>query len=107
MFGVSKEQLERYRQDKTSVVDKRKILRSTIKESEDEKIREVEIEVIKEVEVPICTKLGECDVCCEENKHPYAAIPCGHSRVCGDCLSKVRKCPACRKEITDFLKLYI
>src|SRR5258708_5860263 len=51
---------------------------------------------------PCCTcfRNRECAVCFEKKRLNFAAKPCGHGQVCGDCLDKIiasrsPKCPIC------------
>src|SRR5579871_3727043 len=47
------------------------------------------------------TKRGYCIICFRENAAIYAAVPCGHSSLCGECVQIIRsaaKCPMCRHE---------
>jgi hypothetical protein len=46
-------------------------------------------------------------VACMENPRNSTNVACGHVSMCYDCLSKCKKCPICRVEISKILKLYL
>lgn len=54
---------------------------------------------------------GECQICCMTKDVNFAIVPCGHSDLCEDCLKELKrnkhKCPSCRGEIKDYIKLYL
>ena len=48
----------------------------------------------------------QCCVCLI-NVKKYACIPCGHLCLCGQCSIKIeKKCPICKNESTDIIKIY-
>merc|ERR1712098_313108 len=52
------------------------------------------------------------DLCviCDDNKRTHMCYPCGHKTLCLDCVTSCRddlkKCPLCRKEIKDIIKVF-
>jgi len=49
----------------------------------------------------------ECIICLDESRK-YALLPCGHFCLCENCVARVpnNKCPVCRNEIQDILRIY-
>lgn len=45
-----------------------------------------------------------CSVCLTRSKD-HACVPCGH-RYCGQCIAQVSRCPECRRDITQKLRIY-
>lgn len=51
----------------------------------------------------------ECPVCFAQNAN-YVNVKCGHLMCCTDCMNAIRnhgKCPKCRAELTQTLKIYV
>lgn len=51
----------------------------------------------------------ECPVCFAQNAN-YVNVKCGHLMCCTDCMNAIRnhgKCPKCRTELTQTLKIYV
>jgi len=69
-----------------------------------------DIELISEVEKVDLSKVQvyedetqeECLICCEAKKS-VVFYPCGHYYTCGECSSKVDRCPICREEVTSLI----
>ena len=50
---------------------------------------------------------AECNIC-YINEKKYACIPCGHMCMCGECANRILdKCPICKDNITDIIKIYL
>ena len=50
---------------------------------------------------------AECNIC-YINEKKYACIPCGHMCMCGECANRiVDKCPICKDNIKDIIKIYL
>jgi hypothetical protein len=47
----------------------------------------------------------ECVVCLEA-KAIMAAVPCGHKCACQECAKLLKKCPLCRTDVTNFLRIF-
>lgn len=45
-------------------------------------------------------------IICMDALPTHIAIPCGHQVYCENCIQKLKKCAICRKEITNFYKVY-
>jgi hypothetical protein len=45
-------------------------------------------------------------VVCRDQPANVAMIPCGHTHCCMTCASRVAKCPICRANVTDRLRVY-
>lgn len=43
----------------------------------------------------------ECCICFENKAGRFKLSPCNHVAVCIDCVSKIKKCPLCRRVILD------
>jgi hypothetical protein len=71
------------------------------KELELEKITSSNQPVEEEKEV----RKEEC-VVCMEGKTDHAIIPCGHVCLCSNCVSGIKKCPICRADVTQMVKLF-
>jgi hypothetical protein len=54
---------------------------------------------------------NECIVCMESlsGDYRFSFIPCGHARVCHECLCKMqeKRCPECRATIEKLFKIYL
>jgi hypothetical protein len=48
----------------------------------------------------------ECVICLDSVPR-YAAIPCGHLLTCENCYTNFKKCPYCRKPVTETLRLFV
>lgn len=46
-----------------------------------------------------------CKLCCT-NDIDVSLIPCGHCVTCSSCIWSLEKCPVCRQEFTDAMKIY-
>jgi len=59
-------------------------------------------------EPPAKRRKKACSLCCDKTKE-YMCIPCYHLLMCEDCKDKIlptKKCPKCRKPITDIQKIF-
>lgn len=55
------------------------------------------------------TTQSECHICCNIIIDRYVMYPCGHSGFCVNCSSMIHKdgkCPICRQDILDAIKIY-
>lgn len=68
---------------------------------------EYEIGDIEEIKEEKSSGKATCILCLEE-KANWAATPCGHVCYCQECkpATNVKKCPLCRKSVTDWLRIY-
>lgn len=48
----------------------------------------------------------ECAICLEPIKERYVVVPCGHANTCYDCISRLKKCPICSKDIGQVIKVF-
>ncbi len=67
-----------------------------------EEIRE-HLKECKKVSSPTVAK--RCVVCLKKERQ-YVCGPCGHYKMCKDCISKVNLCPICRTYIVHKIKVF-
>ena len=48
----------------------------------------------------------ECAICTRELAERYVTVPCGHINTCKECLTNMKKCPICRQDITNVIKIH-
>jgi hypothetical protein len=49
----------------------------------------------------------ECSICMNENIRLHGLVPCGHTVACGLCASKMETCPICKREVTQFIPIFM
>ena len=47
----------------------------------------------------------EC-VCCLQYAKTHACVPCGHKAVCGACAGRLHRCPICRADAREMVRIY-
>lgn len=47
-----------------------------------------------------------CVICFDEIICNYVLVPCGHTKICGNCIPRLNNCPICRKRINQYIKFY-
>lgn len=54
------------------------------------------------------TQKRECVICLGTIKTPCVIYPCGHANFCYECVHKntIQKCPVCRIDIVESIKVY-
>jgi len=67
-----------------------------------EQIKEHLIEC-KKVSSPTVKK--RCCICLKKERR-YVCGPCGHYKLCGECIKKVTNCPICRTHIVHKIKVF-
>ena len=55
--------------------------------------------------VPSPTPKKRC-VICYKRERQYVVAPCGHYKLCKDCVAKVTQCPICRTHIVHRVKVF-
>ena len=55
---------------------------------------------------------GDCTICFEPKTGIFVFLPCFHAVACEDCCVRIiegdeKKCPMCRKEVTEFKKIFM
>ncbi len=61
------------------------------------------LESCKKVDSP--TTKTRCCICLKKPRK-YVCAPCGHYKLCGDCIKKVTNCPICRTHIVHKIKVF-
>lgn len=57
--------------------------------------------------IPAVEGEAECNIC-YINVKKYACVPCGHMCMCGECANRiVDKCPICKDNINNIIKIYL
>lgn len=51
-------------------------------------------------------EISDCAVCYTEIKNKVALVPCGHTKVCSNCIDRVGSCPMCRSYIDHVLPIF-
>jgi len=53
---------------------------------------------------------SSCEVCSTAPRQGFALVPCGHARVCENCVQRVAElnagCPVCRAQITTVMRFF-
>ena len=102
--------------DDLSSVDQQLIDKASVIES----LQEKNNELMTKIDSNITTaEKRTCEICCEEfgdNRKAMCFFPCGHARICQECLRKMRKedrkkkqrteCPYDRREIKEAIPLF-
>ncbi len=47
-----------------------------------------------------------CIVCFDNISQKYVLVPCGHTKICGNCIPRLINCPICRKRIGQYIRFY-
>jgi hypothetical protein len=61
---------------------------------------------LKKISVEEFQKLTECYICYSK-KGNSSSRPCGHKDICLECISRLDRCPQCRRNICEIIILEI
>jgi hypothetical protein len=48
----------------------------------------------------------QCSICFKRTKKNKVLVPCGHRQYCKTCITTIKKCALCRKDITQVIDIY-
>jgi hypothetical protein len=51
--------------------------------------------------------IKECSICMEKIENIIVMIPCAHTASCENCISQIKNCSLCGREIASSLKIYL
>jgi len=69
----------------------------------------IELKQYKNLNDSLKNELDEVKNCkiCFSNKMDVLCRPCGHLCVCQSCSKRLSKCPICRKDVKQYIKVYM
>jgi Na+-transporting NADH:ubiquinone oxidoreductase subunit NqrC len=95
---IQQQKLEKIRESKIENMIN-SVQNTQIQQQKSEEIRESKIE----------NRNDECSICMLDIKHKIAMVPCGHTRICEECIGKLdrKNCPFCESKIDNYIKIYL